>query len=633
MGKTVIPVALKKAVCDDKLIIFVGAGLSYNLVNNKGQFIKGWDNLVKEIILNLEEQGYNIGLLLPLLEIYDPIEILHLIEKHPKFSRKLTHDIVTNFLELDDTKNDYSLHKKITTLSKKIITTNYDTAFERATPSLRRNTAYKGKNYELAKHKNSESSLLFKLHGCYEFADSMVLFPSNYKQLYEASQNSLNAEHALFVLKNIIYNNTILFIGTGMGDFQINTIFKRIADIQQGYNRKHFIITTKELDSKLSPFLEAVTINDFKEIPNIIDTLIDIKTDFQSKESEEVNILKNQLTVANKKIKELESQDKKSTQEELLEREALKYLREGLELQLSQKYQEAIDNYKTSIELSSHMPDAHNNWGICLANLAKDEKDINLKKTHYKESFDQFSDAIKENKDYAAAYYNWANNLIKLAVLENDKTITNYYKEAIQKYTESIRINNDFHEAYYNLGNLFIKFAKTKKGGKSIELYNKALSNFQEAIRSKPDKHEAYNNCGTVLAVLAKKEEGKKADDLYAQAEGQYKIATEIKLNYHKAFYNWGTLLTNKAELKKGAEKESLYKEASQMYLSSIEHGGKGYNLACLYALQNKREDAFLQLETSLQNEEITIFQILKDRDWDPYSHDPDFIAIIEKFK
>ena len=74
------------------------------------------------------------------------------------------------------------------------------------------------------KHKEKDAIFLIKLHGCAEDADSMVLLPSDYVNLYSKKDN--DAERLIFVLENIIINNTILFLGIGLGDFQIKNILK-----------------------------------------------------------------------------------------------------------------------------------------------------------------------------------------------------------------------------------------------------------------------------------------------------------------------------------------------------------------------------------------------------------------------
>ncbi len=133
-----IPIDLKNAICNKKLIVFVGAGLSYNLLNTKNQPIKGWANLVENILKHLKEKEYDVDYLLPLIKKRDPITVLDLIETDKDLDKREINLFIKEFLELDDEKNNYDLHKDICSISNKVITTNYDTAFERAVPTLRK---------------------------------------------------------------------------------------------------------------------------------------------------------------------------------------------------------------------------------------------------------------------------------------------------------------------------------------------------------------------------------------------------------------------------------------------------------------------------------------------------------------
>ena len=169
-----IPHELKEAIRKQTLITFVGAGLSYEMKNTAGQKLEGWKNMVQQLLTHLAS-SHNVSHLTPLLALYDPIEVLNLIEKDKSLPKAKVYDFMKDFFDLDKDANDYSLHEDIASLTNKIITTNYDTAFEIAKPSLRRFKAYKGKNYELTKHKEAHANLLFKLHGCFEESDSMVL--------------------------------------------------------------------------------------------------------------------------------------------------------------------------------------------------------------------------------------------------------------------------------------------------------------------------------------------------------------------------------------------------------------------------------------------------------------------------
>jgi tetratricopeptide (TPR) repeat protein len=361
---TELPTKLKNAICNNELIVFVGAGLSFNLKNINNQKLQGWSNLVEQILSHLKDKDYDVSDLIPLTKKREPIKILDLLESDNSIPKNEIYDFIKQFLDLNET-NDFELHKKIYTLCNKIITTNYDTAFETAVPELRKNKALKGKNYELTKHKDPNASLLFKLHGCFENAGSMVLFPTNYNDLYNNSNR--DAEHSLLVLRNIILNKSILFIGAGMGDFQINNIFTEIKNLQGDYNQQHFIITHKPLDSSLA-FLTPIYISDHAEIVPIIDNLIAIKNESTNEESEKFKRIEKELKVAKAEIEALKNTEDK---DKLLEREALKYFTKGLEFSLLSEHTKAFAEYKTAVELKPDFHQAYYNWGTSLGYLAQ----------------------------------------------------------------------------------------------------------------------------------------------------------------------------------------------------------------------------------------------------------------------
>jgi len=295
-----IPPELSQAIKDDKLVIFVGAGLSWNLKNQQGEKLEGWDNMVLKILDDLESKGFKVDNLVGLIEDdYEPIEVLNLIECNKKFNKTKIAHFIKKFVDLSE-ENDFSLHKKLFQLSNKIITTNYDTAFEMEIKELRKNTAYGRKIFELSLLKDSKHPILFKLHGCYEDIDSMVLFPSQYNALYAIPTDS--GKRSLKALENIIYNKSVLFIGCGMGDFQINNIFLNIKNIQGEYNQKHFIININSLDSSLS-FLTHIPIDEHSEIPSIVDRLLEEKERFNQQEKDELQTLKKRLAKLEKKRK------------------------------------------------------------------------------------------------------------------------------------------------------------------------------------------------------------------------------------------------------------------------------------------------------------------------------------------
>ncbi len=564
-----IPVELRNAITNNELILFIGAGLSFNLINSKDQPLKGWDNLVLCILENLKENGHEVDHLKPLVGKYEPIKILDLIESDKALPKTEVYKFVKSYYELKETSH-LELHKKLFHLSPKIITTNYDTAFEDAVPKLRKNKAYKGKNYELTTHKDKEAALLFKLHGCCEDADSMVLFPSNYNNLYENKER--DAEHSILVLRNIIINKTILFIGVGLGDFQINNIFREVKKIIGEYNQRHFILTNKPLDSTLN-FLTPIPFSDYSEIEPLVEELLQIKKEAEENETAEVRLLKKQLEDALTRIEELnveKYEEELLEKSRLLEREALKYFTKGLEFSLLNDHLKAIEEYESSIELKPDFHEALNNCGVSLGDLAETKTGKEAEEL-YEQAFEKYQMAIDIKPDFHQASYNWAIYLEKVAKTKVGKDREELYEEAFEKYQMTIDITPDFLNAYNNWGIGLGHLAETKIGKEKDELYEQAFEKFQRAIDINPDFHKALYNWGCYLGDLAESKEGMEREELYEQAFKKFEKTIDIKPDLQEALHNWGLYLGNLAETKVEKEAEELYKQAFEKYQKAID--------------------------------------------------------------
>lgn len=627
------PPELKEAIKKNELIVFVGAGLSYNFLNTDGKKLKGWDNFVLQILNHLKSKKYDIECLIPLIGKYEAVKILDLIESNKEFPKQEIIRFTKDFFDLDDN-NDYKLHQNIFKLSKKIVTTNYDNAFELSNRQLQRNTAFKGKNYELTTSKNPDSPLLFKLHGCCLDGDSMVIFPSDYNALYKNEDR--DAEHSLLVLRNIILNKTILFIGTGMGDFQINNIFSEIKELQGVYNQKHFIITKNTLDSSLD-FLSPIQVNDFTDIEHVISELLTIKEEFANAKPPELLLMEEQLANAKQDIedlgiKNLKKQSELERSRNLLKRESLKYFTKGVEFQIDNKLEEAIEEYKLASELNPKNSSTLYNWGTALGNLA-DRKEGKEAEGLYKQAIEKNKKVIELKPDDYEAYNNWGVCLMNIANCKEGKETEILYEEAFEKYKKAVEIKPDYDRTFNNWGNLLGNLAYTKKGKEAEDLYNKAFDKYKKALEIKPDVDKAYYNWGNLLVKLAKTKKGKDAEKLYNKAFDKYKKAIEIKPGNYEVYNNWGYPLLLLAKTKEGKEAENLYDKAIEKGKKSFELGGQCYNLACAYSLKHEKENALHYLDISLEKNEIKVDFVRKDEDWQYYLKDSEFIEILKKYE
>ena len=626
-----IPHGLKEAIEKDELVLFIGAGLSWDLKNTEGKTLGGWKEMVSSILSFLKDKAYITAEEQHSCEKLGPIKALQRLENN-KIDKRVIGKFVKRYFTLGK-ENDFSLQEKLYSLSTKIITTNYDLAFEKPIKKLRKEKAYKGQNQKLSKLMG-DPVFLFKLHGCIEDINSMVLFPSDYRKLY--NNYDRDAALALLVFKFLIFSKTFLFIGTGMDEHQIINFFEEIKEVRDSFNQIHYIITTDPLSIPTN-FLTSIKISDYNEIPSYIDQLLYIKKKAEEEKNPGKKLLLEQLEASEKEKVDLEKEldkekDKNKRQALLLKRETNNHFRLGLKHHQAEEYLEAAEEYKTASELKPEYSEAYNNWGVALVKLAK-TKSGNEAEELYKEAFEKYKLATTYKKDKHEAYYNWGIALVELAKTKSGNKAEELYKEAFEKYKLATTYKKDDHEAYNNWGAALCQLAEIKSGNEAEKLYTEAFEKYKLATTYKKDKHEAYYNWGIALVELAETKSGNKAEELYTKAFEKYKLATTYKKDDHEAYNNWGAALCQLAEIKSGNEAEKLYKEAFEKYNLAIKHGGESYNLACLYAIRNQKAEALKYLEQTLSRNEITVEFVEQDEDWKELRNDPDFQDLLSRYK
>ena len=670
-----IPRGLKEAIEKDELVLFIGAGLSWDLKNTEGKTLGGWKEMVSSILSFLKDEAYITAEEQQSCEELGPIKALQRLENN-KIDKRVIGKFVKRYFKLGK-ENNFSLQEKLYSLSTKIITTNYDLAFEKPIKKLRKEKAYKGQNQKLSKLMG-DPVFLFKLHGCITKIKSLVLFPSDYRKLY--NNYDRDAAFTLLAFKFLIFSKTFLFIGTGMDESQIINFFEEIKGIRGFYNQEHYIITTDPLNIPTN-FLTSIKINDYAEIPEIIDQLVYIKKEAEEKKNPEKKQLLEQLEASEKENEVLakvlyKEKNKNKIQALYLEREANNRFLTGVKHHIAKEYLEAIEEYKAATELKPDSSEAHNNWGLALSDLAKTkfgnesetllkeackkyDKAIQLKldfyeayynwgnalmelamtksgneaEKLYKEAFEKYKLATTYKKDLHQAYYNWGNALCQLAKTKSGSEAENLYKEAFEKYKQATTYKQDYYYAYNNWGNALVKLAKTESGSEAEKLYKEAFEKYKQATTYKKDKYEAYHNWGNALSDLAKTKSSSEAEKLYKEAIEKYKLATTYKKDDDEAYYNWGNALSNLAKTKSGSEAEELHKEAIEKYNEAIKHGGESYNLACLYAIRNQKAEALKYLYFALAKNEITVEFVEQDEDWKNLRNDPDFQHLLSRYK
>lgn len=262
MTKYKIPAALKTEISNDNIVLFVGSGTSIQLG------MPSWNNLVKNIIDHIVSKTDNKelsmfkDLLIP--GGMDALDVLTQIEK--KDFRKLTFDYLGDNLRLSDNPN-LDLHKKLFNLCPRIITTNYDHAFEQILGDNVHVISNSSKHGLANLSKKNE--YIFKIHGDINTPENCILFQSDYENLY--NNKSDNQDLFTTQLKNYILNKTLVFIGFSLNDPFVKEIMDHVNQITHGMMNQHYLFTTDK-DFKI-PYIHPIILEDYADLEPIIDEL------------------------------------------------------------------------------------------------------------------------------------------------------------------------------------------------------------------------------------------------------------------------------------------------------------------------------------------------------------------------
>ena len=165
-----------------------------------------------------------------------------------------------------------------------------------------------------------------------------------------------------------------------------------------------------------------------------------------------------------------------------LQKSAQQGLEEGIALYDLQRYQEAPEAYKQTIDLDPDSNDAvaYNDRGDVLYDLQR-----------YQEALEAYERAIDLEPDDAVAYNNKGHALSSLY----------RYQEALAALERAIHLDPNDAVAYNGKG-----YALS-----SLYRYQEALAAFEQAIHLDPDDAVAYNNKGLALEALGMKKEARQA--------------------------------------------------------------------------------------------------------------------------
>lgn len=263
-----IPYNLQKAIKENKLLIFVGAGIS------RVAGLPLWKDIV---ITTLKDPAITKGgSFISALEA----EIITPLEALDKIKQANCREIYRHFEGETSKIIENEIYKSITSISRKVITTNYDNLLEYNTGIKAIDTS---SPYSLQKTDELDEFIL-KIHGSCSAIDNAVIFTSDYEKLYGAGDGL-----AKFQLEKLVSSYSCLFIGFSMADNYVTNLFDRLNQIYKGLGKEHFIVSSSSIDHD---FVDVVKIDSHTDLPNLLTQLATYKSTHQeiSANSEVVSV-------------------------------------------------------------------------------------------------------------------------------------------------------------------------------------------------------------------------------------------------------------------------------------------------------------------------------------------------------
>lgn len=250
-----IPKALQDSIQNEQLIIFIGAGLSI------GSGLPSWGKIVEDILRYNEQYVDNAQAYIMALDtgIMSPLEVLDKLSEHKKIIYKSFENILKKPMPSSET------HALLSRLTKRFVTTNFDTLIE--SNAALTNIITHESNYNLSKI-DDDDEYVVKIHGDISRVDKCIIFSEQYDALYKDEQL------ATFQLKKLLSKYNFLFIGFSFNDPYVKDLFGYVSSLMDGYGPKHYFISDNDVNIEN---LESININDYANLNSFVDCLLSFK--------------------------------------------------------------------------------------------------------------------------------------------------------------------------------------------------------------------------------------------------------------------------------------------------------------------------------------------------------------------
>ncbi|ROH92794.1 hypothetical protein EGI15_11280 [Chryseobacterium cucumeris] len=344
----------------------------------------------------------------------------------------------------------------------------------------------------------------------------------------------------------------------------------------QGYDSDSFFL---KLHSELKLKTPEIFNKPFSFLNNMMDQVTDIVIDEKSKHKGLFNGIKDRVEISKKQVGEaIVTIENKEDEDTLIQKIIEMTIKEDFSIENAEEMGKIIiaNNYNKAKEV---LGDFYNDWAV---KVIKEEGD----NSKYGKALDLLNKANSLNVNQVTYFNNW--------------------------------------------GIVLTSFATMKK---SKELFNESFDKFKMALDIDPQDITAMINWAYSLSNLAYLENSK---ELYEEAFEKYEELLKRGIDEKDSFVfdTWAnSLLFYYYLIEDEKIKDDILNSALEKAQKGYENGSSPYNLACAYSLKNETKKALSLLNESLDKNLITVSHIEKDKDWDNFRKNKEFIDLLDQYR
>lgn len=242
-----------------KCVIFLGAGISKNSQNEKGERPKDWKEFLQEGVNTLSISSKNRKCIVNCINNNDYLLACELLK------RAMGRDDFIEFVkkEFQNPKFKHSdVHTDIFMLDSRIvITPNFDKIYDSYAGSASAGTI-NVKRYtdsDIADYIRKSERMILKIHGCITSPDHLIFSKIDYAKARTEYNNFY------LILESLILTHTFIFLGAGINDPDIRLLLEDYAFRYKLTKKHHFVIPKNVLtEEELQIYSESMNINFIK---------------------------------------------------------------------------------------------------------------------------------------------------------------------------------------------------------------------------------------------------------------------------------------------------------------------------------------------------------------------------------